>query len=263
MKRFGLVVLLLSAIGFSQTDNLVANQRRVLRIGVLSDVRFIITDPDGRSAGFDRDTGLPTTQIPLSKPGETCSGQSPAGPGAEPCYRQIEIPNPIPGLYRMEVVAPQGGRYGLFWSDEMHGRTSGRKYSQLPIGTGELQVYDLAIGSDSGDDSVRGDFGGSKAQGATDWLLTWGRPNSEEVSLPAGAMGYDVIIAYGATVMPSTFRAHLNDKDASRLFHPTPGGLEAVRVPLSSGRNILKVTVDGAAGSTRASDTKTLQFTVQ
>src|SRR5512146_2605828 len=147
VKGIGLLVLLFAAVGFPQTNNAVANQKRVLRIGVRSDVRFVITDPEGRSAGFDRETGLATTQIPLSSPDETCSHAPSMTGGAKPCYRQMEIGNPVPGLYRMQIMAAQSGRYGLYWSDKMHANMSGREYSNLPIDTGELQNSDFMVGA--------------------------------------------------------------------------------------------------------------------
>jgi len=262
VKRFGLVVLFFSAVGFSQTNNAVANQKRVLRIGVRSDVRFIITDPNGRSAGFDRNTGLATTQIPLSSPDETCSLAPSMAHGAKPCYRQMEISNPVPGLYRMQIMAAQSGRYGLYWSDKMHANMSGREYSNLPIDTGELQIYDFMVGATGSGDSIRGDFTGNKAAGEADQLLTWGRPNSEKVNLRPGEKSYDAIIVYGTTVIPNSFRARMNDEDLKNLFHPEPGRIESVSLPLRTGRNILKVMMDGTVNSTRVTDTDTLELTV-
>lgn len=260
MKRFGLLVVLLSSIGFSQTKNPVANQKRVLRIGVRSDVRFIVTDPDGRSAGFSRSTGMATTQIPMSFPDETCSRQTSAATGAEACYRQIEIGDPVAGLYRMQIVAPQPGPYGLYWSDKMDTTMSGREYSNLPISTNELQIYDFILGARPADDSIRGDFAGNEAEGATDWLLTWGRPISERIDLPPGTKSYDAIIVYGTAVIPQSFRARINNEDVRTLFHPEPGTVESVRLPLPTGRSVLKVMVDGTVNSARVTDTDTLEF---
>lgn len=263
MKRVGLIVLLFSAVGFSQTNNAVANQKRVLRLGVRSDVRFIITDPDGRSAGFDRNTGLATTQIPLSSADETCSHKTLGAPDAKPCYREIEIGNPVAGLYRMQIVAPQSGHYGLYWSDKMNASMSGREYLNFPIATEELQVYDFVVGANPADDSIRGDFSGNKGGGATDNLLTWGRPTSEKMKLQPGTKSYDVIVVYGTSIMPQSFRARMNDEDVKKLFHPQPGTVESVRLPLRAGRNVLKVMADGTVNSTRVTDTDTLEFTTE
>jgi hypothetical protein len=162
----------------------------------------------------------------------------------------------------MSVVAAQGGTYELYWSDEANGHSSRRLIPNLPIGAGESQVYDFTCAAAPGQDSMRGDFTGSEAAGAADDLLTWGRPGSAVVRLPSGSRAYDVIIVYGPTISPATFRAQLNEQDVSHLFHPEPQKIEPVTLPLRHGRNILKVTVNGNIDSRNAVDTDTLDFTV-
>jgi hypothetical protein len=244
-------------------NNPAAKRQRVLRIGVRSDVRFILTDPDGRSAGFDRVTGLATTQIPLSVPTEDCSTTRNSVSTTKPCFRQIEIENPLPGEYRMAIVAAQGGSYGIYWSDEAGGHLAARRFPNLPISTGELQVYDFECGADPAADSLRGNFTGSQASGAADDLLTWGRPSSASPELPAGTKNYEPIIVYGPTVRPSTFRAQLDNSDITKLFHPVPGTAEAVRLPLRPGNNLLKIMVSGRVESHTAVDTDTLDLKVR
>ena len=233
----------------------------MLRIGVHSDVRFILTDPDGRSAGFDR-FGLETSQIPRSIPSENCSTAKNSAQPGKPCFRQIEVENPVPGEYRLAIVAAQGGNYGIYWSDQTGGHFEGRRYSDLPISTGELQVYDFECAPDPAADSLRGNFTGSQASGAADDLLTWGRPSSASPRLPPRTKDYEPIIVYGPTVHPSTFRAQLNNSDVTKLFHPEPGTAEAVRLPLRPGSNLLKVMVSGRVGSQTAVDTDTFDFKV-
>ena len=260
VRKSSLVLVVLATLASVQTTA-TAVQPRVLRIGVRSDVRFILTDPDGRSAGFDRNTGLASTQIPLSTPNQTCS-VSPNPSKSEPCFREITIENPVTGEYRMAVVGAQGGSYELYWSDETKGHRSGRRFPELPIGTGEWQVYDFRCAVTPGQDSMRGDFTGSEAEGAADDLLTWGRPRSAIVRLPPDSKAYDVIIVYGPTINPASFRAQLFRQDVTHLFHPAPQKIEPVTLRLQPGRNILKVTVNGNIDSRNAVDTDTLEFTV-
>lgn len=240
----------------------VTKSARMLRIGVHSDVRFILTDPAGRSAGFDRVTGLATTQIPLSIPSENCSTTTSSDQPAKLCFRQIEIKNPLPGEYRLAIMATQGRIYGIYWSDQAGGHLAGRRYSNLPISTDELQVYDFECAADPAADGLRGNFTGSQASGAADNLLTWGRPSSDSPRLPAGTRDYEPIIVYGPTVDPSTFRAQLNNSVITELFHPAPGTAEAVRLPLRPGNNVLKVMISGRVESRTAVDTDTFDFKV-
>jgi hypothetical protein len=162
----------------------------------------------------------------------------------------------------MSVVAAQGGSYELYWSDETKGHLTGLRSPQLPVGTGELQMYDFTCGADPAQDTMRGDFTGAEAEGAADNLLTWGRPNSASVKLRSKSYAYDAIIVYGATIDPASFRAQLNGNNVSYLFHPVPQKIEPVRLPLQPGQNILKVTVNGRIHSRNAVDTDTLEFTV-
>ena len=260
MKRVIFVVVLLSVLADCQTAA-VTKHNRVLRIGVRSDVRFIIVNPEGHSAGFDRNTGLPTTQIASSVPSEDCS-KFRGGTGAEACFRQIEIENPVPGIYRMEVMAAQGGTFGLYWTDEGGRRMSERHFSNLPIATGELQIYDFTCAANPAEDWMRGDFAGAEAEGDADQFLTYGRPSSNPIKQAKGTASYSMIMVYGPTVLPASFRADLNGENVTNLFHPEPADAEGVHLPLRAGRNTLKVTINGRLADHTASDVDTLVFDV-
>lgn len=258
MKPLFLTVFAVAMLASAQTPT-ATRRPRVLRIGVRSDVRFIITDPKGRSAGFDRNTGLATTQIPLSTPNQTCSTTQNLS-NSQPCFREITIDNPEPGEYRIAVVAAQRGNYELYWSDEANGHRTSHRFPQLPITTNELQVYDFTCAGSPDQDSLQGDFAGSEAEGAADALLTWGRPNSATVRSSSASNTYRVIIVYGPTINPATFRAQMDGHDVTRLFHPAPLKIEPVTLRLRPGRNVLKVTVNGILDSRNAVDTDTLSF---
>lgn len=52
-------------------------------------------------------------------------------------------------------------------------------------------------------------------------------------------------VHYDAHIEPKTFRATLNGKDVSRLFHPASRDRgEAVRLPLNMGENTLRIEVN-------------------
>jgi hypothetical protein len=53
-----------------------------------------------------------------------------------------------------------------------------------------------------------------------------------------------VVIIHGPTIKPTTFQATLN-KDPFSGFHPVANTSETVSIPLTPGRNSLKLQVEG------------------
>ncbi len=63
--------------------------------------------------------------------------------------------------------------------------------------------------------------------------------------------------------LPATFEATLNGVDIRASFHPAAGKGESVAIPLSPGRNVLVLSVQGQLPTRTATDTDRLVLLVQ
>jgi VCBS repeat-containing protein len=106
-----------------------------------------------------------------------------------------------------------------------------------------------------------GDPGGGQRENV-DAFLSYVSPTQPRTDLPVGTTSFDVAIIYGPTILPDTFQAELNGAPFLG-FTPVPGTSETVTIPLSSGRNILLLLVDGVRFDGRtATDRDRLTFIV-
>ncbi|MGE5113511.1 MAG: hypothetical protein ACM3JB_21825 [Acidobacteriaceae bacterium] len=69
-----------------------------------------------------------------------------------------------------------------------------------------------------------------------------------------GTDSYSMVLLYGPTVLPASFRAELNGENVTNLFRPEPADAGAVHLPLRAERNTLKVTISGKLADHIASD---------
>lgn len=94
-------------------------------------------------------------------------------------------------------------------------------------------------------------------------FLSYLKPLEAQTTLPQGQSAYYLLIFYGKTIQPQTFKATLNGADISGSFHPNPDSSDAVKLNLQQGRNTLVVSVDGIRNDGRkATDTDRLVFIV-
>lgn len=93
-----------------------------------------------------------------------------------------------------------------------------------------------------------------------DTFLSFNNPLKKTVNTPAGINSFSVGIVYGPTIDPLSFDATLNGQPFSG-FSPVSGTQEVVTIPLSTGRNVLKLSVVGIRSDGRfATDRDTLTF---
>lgn len=94
-------------------------------------------------------------------------------------------------------------------------------------------------------------------------FLGYLRPTEAQTTLSQGQTTYYLLIFYGKTILPETFKATLNDIDINGDFHPTSDSSEVVKLNLKQGRNILALSVDGTRNDgNQATDTDRLVFIV-
>lgn len=94
-------------------------------------------------------------------------------------------------------------------------------------------------------------------------FLAYLRPTEAQTTLPQGQTTYYLLIFYGKTILPETFKANLNGTDIKGSFNPKPDTSEAVKLNLQKVRNTLVLSVDGIRDDgKRATDTDRLVFLV-
>jgi hypothetical protein len=95
-----------------------------------------------------------------------------------------------------------------------------------------------------------------------DVFLSYANPTQVRTDLPAGTTSFNVTIIYGPTIIHGSFQAVLNGAPFFG-FTPKPGMSETVTIPLSRGRNVLSLNVDGMRSDGRtATDRDRLTFIV-
>jgi hypothetical protein len=126
----------------------------------------------------------------------------------------------------------------------------------LVVNDGKLDSYLFSTEA-----NISGTGGGGRED--VDAFLAYLSPVERTTNLPAGTQSFDVIIIYGSTIDPSTFEASLN-KEPFSGFHPVAGPSETVTIPLSPGRNTLRLKIDGVRSDGRmATDQEQLVFIVK
>ncbi len=104
--------------------------------------------------------------------------------------------------------------------------------------------------------------GGGQRPHDVNRFLTFARPLEARTQLPAGTTQTVVTLAYGE-IRAASFTATLDGADVTGLFHPRAHTAESVTIPLHSGSNVLKVSVQGITSSDRdATDSDRLVFLV-
>ena len=110
-----------------------------LHIEIHSPADLYVTDPIGRHVGFNYNTG----EVEMEIPGATYSG-----PGTEP--QIIEIPNPIAGTYRIELVGREKGDYTLIIEGMVDSTTVYSRSFEGSIDEGEQQGLNAIVSAVAG-----------------------------------------------------------------------------------------------------------------
>jgi hypothetical protein len=69
-----------------------------------------------------------------------------------------------------------------------------------------------------------------------------------------------MLIAYGESIVPSTFKAVLNGENITNEFSPKPSGAESILLNLVPGRNTLVLSIDAEVNGRISTDKDRLIF---
>ncbi len=236
-----------------------------ISITVASPVDILVTDPEGHRTGTDTHGRKVLLEIPGASY-EPNNGLVIGKSGESNVVKLLEVPQPAPGDYDLQVTGTARGTYAL----EVRTRDPGStvwtfQATAIPIGVGEVHNYALGFPSKAGQPTdVTGTFdGGSSRSGDAGSLLTYVLPSSVTTTVPNGQMYSALHLVYGACIRPETFKATLNGEDISRIFSPAPSRSQAVNLQLRLGTNVLLLTVTGRLqGGKVATDFDRLVFKV-
>ena len=230
-----------------------------------SPVEAFVVDPLGRRKGLDPRTGVRYDEIPDAFYGEF-STIGPVRPeGYEP-PKLLNLQHPAEGTYTLSVVGTGVGTYDAeFTMFDQDGGSSEQKFSDVATAPGVLHTYQVEFSKAPGAQIVvAGSFdGGGQRPRDVNKFLSYAQPAATSTSLPAGTDSYTLLVFYGQSVIPSTFRAQLNGVDITSLFNPSAGSGQTVTLPLQAGRNVLQLSVDGQLPNRVATDSDRLIFDVQ
>lgn len=234
---------------------------------------LVLTDPLGRRTGFDP-SGRGTTynQIPdgAYDPAASLSNVNADGSFAvndEDPPKMIEISGNPDGNYLVDVFGTGAGVYTLsIQLNGPDGRATKQLFPDIPITAGDNHSYAFSYSAASAGNgapmALSGAFSGGGQSSSADQMLTYARPGLRQSALPAGTTSYPLLVFYAPGLNVTTFTAVLNGVDVRSLFTPVPGGSQAVSIPLVTGRNVLKLTASGTAGTRTVSDSDNLIFKV-
>lgn len=172
-------------------------------------------------------------------------------PDLSPTEREIEVLRPEADEYTLRVKGFERGVYSLeIYATAPDSNTSTAFLQTVPAYQGSLfELHMVCRRTPSFEfDMDRG--GLQPPHGA----LSFAQPLTSEVRLPSEEKTLGVVIYYDPVMVPSSFRAFLDGKDQSSLFHVKTGELELVRVPLSPGDHRLVIQANNQSGQTTEQD---------
>jgi len=232
-----------------------------------SPVELLLTDPMGRRLGRDPVTGQLYEEIPHAYYNDVGLDDDETGDREIDPPKELYLPRPDSGDYSLIVLGTGDGTYTAdFEAADVNGTESTSQIQNVPISTGEIQNlsfhYDSTAGSTTTLQLAGGYDGGGQRPRDVNKFLSYGNPSESQTQLAAGTQTFPLLIFYGPETDPSTFLAELDRNDVTALFNPQPGTSEIVELPLGSGRNVLKVSIDGQLPNRTATDTDRLVFMV-
>ncbi len=237
-------------------------------IAIHSPAELVLIDSQGRKTGFDPSTGTNYAQIPgATYGGESISDDNPLDTEDFSIdTKSLYWPTLSPDTYTLEVIGTQTGYYDLdlHYSDPQFNQANS-SFQDLPIASGQVESFTFSLPMATGGGfAISGGFAGGGQRPATvDKFLTYANPTNRSTTMPAGVYSFPLIVFYGPSTNPASFAAVLDGMNVTALFRPQPGGMNFVALPLSLGRNVLKLSIQGTAGGRTATDTDRLVFKTQ
>lgn len=251
-----------SARGFVGPETTITNQSGIT-IYLHSPAELLLTDPQGRKLGIDPATGQYFKEIPKSFYELSALTDQETGLTDEPS-KELTFGEPLDGEYSLEVIGTGSGDYALeVRAMDNTMQRSSFLVDQVPIIPNERHSYRFYFsGTGAAPLEFIANFNGNGQNGKVNSLLSYNAPTNNRTQLPSGTDSYTVSVFYSRNILSQSFRAVFNGADISSAFHPIPGTNERVTLPLTVGRNLLHLTVEGDINGRIATDSDRLTLIV-
>jgi hypothetical protein len=228
-----------------------------------SPAEVLVTDGQGRRTGFDPASGTTYAEI-TGAVYDSTSVIDPDDSTDEPDEaKEWEMMGAPAGEYTVTITGTGTGTYMLdmrAWDNT--GADGASVFDSIPIAPGVVHTYRFAYdpAQPAGPMPVTGGFMGSGQKATVDAFLSYSAPTERSIALPAGTTTYPLMVFFGRATNPASFTAVLNGTSIASMFRPSPGGVNTIRLPLRSGRNVLQLSVRGSNGSRMPRDVDRLVF---
>jgi hypothetical protein len=235
---------------------------------IYSPAELVITDPQGRRTGYDPVSGKTYNEIPESAYYEEGIDNMVTDVPDEKVKVLTVAAGPEAGEYKMTVTGTGSGTYSMsITNTSLQGplAVNDTDIKDIPVQPGEVHNYAVSYGGPSATptEPSGGYDGGGQRPSDVNKFLRFSNPSQARTKLPAGTSSFRLGLSYGDTTYAHTFSAILNGQPIEASFVPTAGGREVVNLPLQSGSNVLKLSIQGLTTSGRvATDTDRLVFLV-
>jgi hypothetical protein len=251
---------------FSGPEFNFADQITGLRFTFHSPVEAFVTDPNGLRAGFDPITQTTFNEIPGAfydnDAGEIDADSETPDPNPR---KTLEVFGDVDGDYTLTVTGTATGTYNAdIYTIDSAGNMPSTTLDNIPTAPNVVQTYIFHFNhADATQSALGGGFdGGGQRPRDVNKFLTYGNPSASQTTLSAGTTLFPLVIFYSKEILPATFAADMNGSIVTSLFHPAPGTSEVVNLPVSSGKFVLKLSVDGQLPTRVATDSDRLVLQV-
>ena len=227
---------------------------------------LLITDGQGRRTGYDPVANVVYNEIPGASYDSTAESDPEDPDFVSHTVREFEFMRAPAGDYTVTVTGTGTGTYILDMRTTSRTNAEGSVvFADVPITPGVKHSYNFQFdpaSTSGGAIPVGGGFPGGGQSSTVNAFLSYSAPAESQVALPAGTTSYPLMVFFGRGIDPATFTAELNGVSIASLFTPAPGTMNAVGIPLRSGRNVLLLHVRGNDGSRMPRDTDRFTFKV-
>lgn len=159
------------------------------------------------------------------------------------------VEKPVAGKYVLQIKGSRNGSFILEISAETFSEQNGllqngmTELENVPTFSGSSFELKFVCRSDPYDMDI--DSGGLQpANGA----FSFAQPLTSNVRLPIEGKALAVVIYYDPVMEVSSFRALLDGKDRTSMFHVRPGELQLVAVPVEPGQHTLTIRANNKRG---------------
>jgi Peptidase_C39 like family len=230
-----------------------------------SPAELLLTNPAGQRTGLDPITNTVFKEDPNTSYDDISIGddEDETQPGIE--EKEMMVGVPPSGDYTLQVTGTDTGTYVLeFLGRDTTGASLQTVFPPLPTAPGVVHTFTIHMNLATGTPpAFAGAFdGGGQRPRDVNKFLTYSSPVASQTTASAGSTSFPLIIFYDPAVLPASFAATANGTVVTNLFNPQPGTFEIVNVPVTSGRNVIELSIDGALPTRTARDTDRLVIQV-